>query len=144
MKSSTSWVMAVTPSQYFLPLFTKPNKNEAPSSVCINHQASSTTKILFLTFVLTIFQMYRITINSAMGFKDSSMSRIPKTIKLLSIDMFDRWLKKPAKVPLVYFLRLRAKDSAPVLFSKISSKSDIKGVFSCQVAGSDWGVISLI
>src|SRR3989344_5241464 len=56
IKSATSWVIVVTPSQYFLPLFAKPNKNEAPSSDCISHQASSTTSILFLSFVLTIFQ----------------------------------------------------------------------------------------
>src|SRR3989344_1375411 len=57
MKSPTSWVMVVTPSQYFLALLHIPNKNEAPSSVLIIHQASSTTRILFFISERTLFQI---------------------------------------------------------------------------------------
>src|SRR5438105_1885515 len=110
IKSSTSWVMVVTPIQYFRPRFTRPNKKEAPSSDCMSHQASSITKILFFTLVRTVFQMYRMIINKAMGFKDSSISRKPNTTKPLSMEMLDFWLKNPEKVPWVNFFKRLAKD----------------------------------
>src|SRR5581483_2699663 len=137
-----SWVMVVTPSQYFLPRLTKPNKNEAPSSDCMSHQASSTTKIRFLMLLRTRFHTYRVIINKAIGFKDSSMSFMPKTTKFFWMLMFDRWLKKEEKVPAVNFLSRRTSDSDPVMLSSTSTKSDIMGIFCCQVVGSDSGVMS--
>jgi hypothetical protein len=53
--------------------------------------------------------MYRIIIYKAIGLNDSSISLIPKTTKLLSMEIFDCWLKKSAKV-----LQARAQSSPGV------------------------------
>ena len=127
IKSFMSWVIVVTPSQYFLALLVMPKRKEAPSSDFISHQASSTTKILFLSSDLTWFQMYLVIIYMAMGLNPSSISLIPKTTRLFFMFTLDGWLKKSAYVPLVNFLILLTRASAPSIVSKTCSRSDING-----------------
>ncbi len=79
----------------------------------------------------------------AMARSSSSISLIPKTTNGFSIVMLVGSLKNWAKVPLVNFLTLLTKDSAPSIPSRTASKSSINGILSRQVAGSLSGVMSL-
>src|SRR3989344_7005145 len=86
--------MVVTPKKYFLARLAIPNKNDAPSSCFISHQASSTISILFLSSLLTIFQMKCKITYIATGRNSSSISLIEKTTNLFLISRLVGIFKK--------------------------------------------------
>jgi len=84
-KSSISCDIVVIPTQYFLALFIKPNKNSA-EVLCFNIiQASSQTNILFFLCDLTFVRIKFKTLNIAGVFNTSSRSLILNTVILLFI-----------------------------------------------------------
>lgn len=118
MKSSTSWVIVVTPRPYFRARFTSPNKNLAESSYCMIFQASSTTRKRFFSLDLATFHTYVRSIYIAIGRRISSRSRTENTTNQPLRSTLVGRENTPANTHDTYFSSRFTRPLAPSIVSK--------------------------